>query len=58
MAVQRIPLDLPLSIEVIAQLNPYAVQLRYDDADIDYMTSTQAEIIIKGIRQWAEKYTQ
>lgn len=36
MAIQKIPLELPLAIEIIVQLNPYAVQSRYDDLGIDY----------------------
>lgn len=50
MALQKISLDLPLSLEIIAQLNPYVVQSRYDDTGIDYMSSAQAEVIIKELR--------
>ena len=56
MAIQKIPLALPLPIETIIQLNPFAVQSRYDDTGIDYISSAQAEIIIKEIRQWVKKY--
>lgn len=56
MAIQKIPLVLPLTIDTIIQLNPYAVQSRYDDTGIDYISSAHAEIIIKEMRKWVTKY--
>jgi hypothetical protein len=46
-------LALPLPMETIAQLTPYAVTLRYDKTDLAVMSRAQAHAISHAIRAWA-----
>jgi hypothetical protein len=46
-------ITLPLKIEEISKLNPYAVIFRYDDLDIETLTRDEALNIAQEIYNWA-----
>lgn len=48
-------INLPLSVEEISKLNPYAVVFRYDDTDIEILTRDEAQQIIQTVYDWAKK---
>lgn len=45
---------LPLSVEEISKLNPYAVIFRYDDTDIEILTRDEAQKIVEIIYHWTK----
>lgn len=51
-------LGLPLDIEEIIKLNPYAVVFRYDDTDIEILSRDEAETIMNTILEWAKDIIQ
>lgn len=55
-SLENIPMDLPLSLQDLATLNPYAVTLRYENSIDDILTREQADTIIKAMYSWARKY--
>jgi HEPN domain-containing protein len=52
--LQRHNLVLPVSIEKLSTLTPYAVIFRYDDMEIETISREEAEAMIKTVQQWAE----
>lgn len=54
-AIEKIPLSLPVHIEELSKLNPYAVSIRYDEQEIDTISLSKAEKIMKKVRDWAGK---
>ena len=46
-------LRLPLSIDQLARLNPYAVVYRYDDTDIEILNRSEVVDIARTIRDWS-----
>lgn len=46
---------LPLSIDEISKLNPYAVIFRYDDMDLEILTRNEAQEIVEAIYNWSNK---
>ncbi len=44
---------MPVALSELGKLNPYAVTFRYDDMDIETITSEEAATIVKTIRHWA-----
>ncbi|MFK5969578.1 MAG: HEPN domain-containing protein [Candidatus Marithrix sp.] len=47
---------LPVGLEELGKLNPYAVTFRYDDMDIELLTRNEAENIMNTVRDWVENY--
>ncbi|MFN4324746.1 MAG: HEPN domain-containing protein [Azonexus sp.] len=45
--------QLPLSLDELARLTPYAVVFRYDDTDIEILTRDEAVSCARRIRAWA-----
>jgi HEPN domain-containing protein len=48
-------ITLPLSIEEISKLNPYAVTFRYDDTDIEILTRDEAQQIVEAVYNWTKE---
>jgi HEPN domain-containing protein len=48
-------LPLPPMMDVLDELNPYAVTLRYDLIDMDALDRARAKEIVNVIRQWADE---
>ncbi len=46
-------LSLPVSLDDLGKLNPYAVVFRYDDSDIEIITREQAVELARMIKKWA-----
>lgn len=46
-------LELPLEVETISKLNPYAVIFRYDDMEIEILTRDEADEILEIMINWA-----
>ena len=44
---------LPVTVDDLAKLNPYAVIFRYDDADIEVITRDEAVKVAGLVREWA-----
>jgi HEPN domain-containing protein len=44
----------PHAPDDLAVLNPYAVTLRYDDEDLQLVSSEQARLLVDGLLEWAE----
>lgn len=51
-------LELPMSVEEISKLNPYAVIFRYDDMEIEIISRDEAQEIMNKIYLWANKILQ
>jgi HEPN domain-containing protein len=51
-------IPLPLGIDELKRLNPYAVVFRYDDRDIDLLTRETAVSIVNAVAAWASGYIQ
>lgn len=47
-------LSLPLPVEEISKLHPFAVIYRYDDLEIEIVTRDEAEEFVEIIYSWAE----
>lgn len=45
--------SLPISLDDLGKLNPYAVIFRYDDTDIEIITRQEAVGLAQVIREWA-----
>lgn len=54
-AIMNIPLYLPLGVEELSKLNPYAVTVRYDAEEIATITIEEAHEIMVKVRNWAGK---
>ena len=48
-------LSLPVSLDVLGKLTPYAVVFRYDDTDIETITRDEAVEIARAIKAWAKQ---
>lgn len=44
---------LPVSIDALKRINPYAVMFRYDDRDIHTVTRDEAMALVGAIADWA-----
>lgn len=44
---------LPVSIEALKRLNPYAVALRYDDREVHTLSGEDAKTIVDAVATWA-----
>ncbi len=51
-------IPLPLGMDELKRLNPYAVVFRYDDRDIDLLTRESAVSIVNAVAAWASGYIQ
>lgn len=51
-------LPLPPMSDVLDELNPYAVTLRYDLLDTEPLDRERAKEIVKAVSQWAEEQIQ
>jgi HEPN domain-containing protein len=51
-------LPLPPMSDVLDELNPYAVTLRYDLLDVESLDRERAKEIVNAVRQWAEEQIQ
>ncbi len=51
-------LPLPPMSDVLDELNPYAVTLRYDLLDVEALDRERAKVIVNTVRQWAEEQIQ
>lgn len=51
--VEESGLALPVSLDDLGRLNPYAVIFRYDDTDIEIITREQAVELALAIKKWA-----
>lgn len=49
---------LPVSLDDLGHLNPYAVVFRYDDTDIEIITREHAIELAQKIREWAIQHIQ
>lgn len=45
---------LPIAVERLRQLNPYAVALRYEGSEIVWVTEEQAQEMVEAIHRWAD----
>ncbi|CAN5388589.1 HEPN domain-containing protein [soil metagenome] len=54
-AIMAEKITLPLSVEDISKLNPYAVIYRYDDTEVNIVTREEAQEMIETIYSWAKK---
>jgi len=52
-AITKIPLHLPVNLDELTKLNPYAVTVRYDDLDIETISTAEAMMIMIKVRDWA-----
>lgn len=50
--------ELPVSVERLRRLSPYAVEFRYNDEVINTLTASEAEDILGKILIWAEGVVQ
>jgi hypothetical protein len=48
-------LPLPPMMDVLDELNPYAVTLRYDLIDMDALERERAKAIVNAVRKWADE---
>lgn len=48
-------IELPLTIEELSKLNPYAVIFRYDDLEIEILTRDEAQKMVETIYSWSRK---
>ncbi len=46
--------SLPVTLEQLDALNPYAVVFRYDDTEIETLTRQEAQDIMDAVLAWAE----
>ena len=46
---------LPVSVDQLRLLNPFAVTFRYDDLEIDLITRDDTTTLVTNVRQWAEE---
>lgn len=51
-------ISLPVSLDQLDALNPYAVVFRYDDTEIETLSRDEALDIVNGILEWAERIVQ
>lgn len=51
---KRHHIEIPVPIEELSKLNPYAVIFRYDDTEIETIDRKEAENLIVTIRKWAK----
>jgi HEPN domain-containing protein len=49
-------IPLPIGLDELKRLNPYAVIFRYDDRDIDLLSREQAVFIVNTVAAWALGY--
>ncbi|MDM8565166.1 HEPN domain-containing protein [Candidatus Halobeggiatoa sp. HSG11] len=47
--------NLPIGLDKLGKLNPYAVTFRYDDTDIELLTRDEAENIVSVVRNWVKE---
>lgn len=47
-------IELPLPVEALSKLNPYAVIFRYDDMEIELLSRDEAQEIVESIYLWAK----
>ncbi|MDP2824453.1 MAG: HEPN domain-containing protein [Sulfuritalea sp.] len=47
-------LKLPVELEYLGRLNPYAVTFRYDDREINTMTKEVASSVVDAVLRWAQ----
>lgn len=53
-SLREVVAALPFQPEELARLSPYAVEFRYDDADIELITREQATTLVEGLLAWVE----
>jgi HEPN domain-containing protein len=51
--IEEYGLTLPVSLDELGKLNPYAVVFRYDDTDIEIITRDEAAKLAQMIKEWA-----
>jgi hypothetical protein len=51
-------IPLPLGLDELKRLNPYAVVFRYDDRDIDLLARENAVSIVNTVASWAAGYLE
>ena len=56
--LKQAEVPLPLPVEVLARLNPYAVIFRYDDLDIPLIGRDEVQHIVGTVFAWAEEELQ
>jgi len=52
--LRRHGIETPVSDDLLGRLNPFAATFRYDDIDIEVLTSQDAAAWVTDIRRWAE----
>jgi HEPN domain-containing protein len=52
--IEKLSIKIPVCLEELSKLNPYAVTVRYDDLEVDTITVKEAENILTIIFKWAE----
>lgn len=45
---------MPVSVDALKRINPYAVAFRYDDRDIHTVTRDEALALVGAIADWAK----
>ena len=53
MTIEEANHPLPISLDDLAKLNPYAVVFRYDDTEIESLTRQEAVAYARIVREWA-----
>lgn len=51
--LQKSGIALPVAVEQLSRLNPYAVMLRYEDVDVDTLAPNDAQAILDSVSRWA-----
>ena len=46
-------LPLPVPSDILRQLNPYAVALRYEGSEVVWVSEEQAQMLVNAMYQWA-----
>jgi HEPN domain-containing protein len=46
---------LPVSVESLRQLNPYAVALRYEGSDVQWVTEADASEMVEAMHTWVKQ---
>ena len=52
--LERAGIALPVAIESLKRMNPYAVVFRYDDREINLLSRDEAVRIVDAVTRWAE----
>ena len=53
--VSKAKIILPVSVESLRQLNPYAVALRYEGSDVQWVSEADASELVEAMHAWVKQ---